>query len=258
MTYRFVVVGVGGVGTWLVQGLARQLEWRAPGSGLILVDGDNFEPKNKERQNFKGVGNKAEVVASELVAEFPQTYIVPQPVWIVENVVEQEPLEEDGEMPSASKVRAVDLLCEGDVVYAVVDNDACRKVLIEAAAKLDNVDLFTAGNDDGYYYSAYHYRRRDGEDITVNPLENHPEYESPSDRNPGDLSCQERAELEGGTQLIGTNMGVAAYLLSRTNMVIFDGLDPTEMETDEFFCDVKAGRALGYSRSAEKVAIAAN
>ena len=39
---RFVIVGTGGIGTWLAAGLVRLLEWKMPGSGLILVDGDNY------------------------------------------------------------------------------------------------------------------------------------------------------------------------------------------------------------------------
>ena len=40
---RFIVVGAGGIGTWLCAGLVRLLEWKYPGSGLIIVDGDNYE-----------------------------------------------------------------------------------------------------------------------------------------------------------------------------------------------------------------------
>ena len=30
-TKRFVVIGAGGIGTWLIAGLARLLEWKLPG-----------------------------------------------------------------------------------------------------------------------------------------------------------------------------------------------------------------------------------
>lgn len=244
---RVIVIGAGGVGTWLCQGLARQLEFSAPGSGLIIIDGDNFEPKNMERQVFHGSGNKATVLSSELAPQFPRTVIMPIPAWVVAEVDEDTTDEENEDGTVVTKVAADGLLANGDVIYAVVDNDACRKVLIEAASKLDNVDLFTAGNDEAYYGSVYHYRRRDGQDVTVNPLENHPEYENPSDRNPGDLSCQERAEIEGGTQLVATNMAVASYLLGRTHKVI---LTDQELTESEVFFDLGLGLAQSYDRSA--------
>lgn len=253
---RVIVIGAGGVGTWLCQGLVRMLEYSAPGSALIIVDGDNFEDKNKERQSFHGVGNKAEVLARELQPMFPQTFVVPQAAWIVESVDDSIPEEEsDSDEPIATKIAASALLTNGDVIYAVVDNDAARKTLIEAASVLDNVDLFTAGNDENTYGSIYHYRRRDGEDVTTNPLKNHPEYENPSDRNPGDMSCQERAEIDGGTQLIGTNMTVASFLLGRMHKVILNdepryGPEDGKDNVDEIFFDIGEGLALHNDRSA--------
>ena len=44
-TKRFIVIGAGGVGTWLTAGLVRLLEWKFPGSGLIIVDGDTGDGK---------------------------------------------------------------------------------------------------------------------------------------------------------------------------------------------------------------------
>ena len=41
-TKRFIVIGAGGIGTWLTAGLVRLLEWKFPGSALIIVDGDNY------------------------------------------------------------------------------------------------------------------------------------------------------------------------------------------------------------------------
>jgi hypothetical protein len=39
-------------------GLVRLLEWKYPGSGLIIVDGDTYEEKNKERQDFTKLATK--------------------------------------------------------------------------------------------------------------------------------------------------------------------------------------------------------
>ena len=74
---RVVIVGAGGIGSLLSRSIAMTLEWTMPGSALLIVDGDNFEAKNKQRQFFNGVGNKAEVLANELIPQFDKTFIIP-------------------------------------------------------------------------------------------------------------------------------------------------------------------------------------
>jgi molybdopterin/thiamine biosynthesis adenylyltransferase len=237
---RFVVVGAGGIGTWLCAGLVRLLEWKYPGSGLIIVDGDNYEEKNKERQDFTRVGNKAIVKASELTPHFPQTTIIPVPKWVVGEdfggVADEE----------SPKIKASDLIRENDVVFAVVDNFAARSIIFNAARQLDNIDVFTGGNDDALFGSIYHYQKRDGVEITCHPEEFHPEYINPPDKNPGELSCQERSEIEGGTQLLATNMAVAAFILGRVQKTIVSNQIPDETE---IFFDLGLGKAEPFNRT---------
>lgn len=242
-THRFIVVGAGGVGSWLISGLIRILEWKYPGSALVIVDGDSYEPKNKERQDFKEIGPKAAVTALRLTEEFTNTVVIPVTKWVVSD--DYEGNTED----SNTKIRASDLIAEGDVIFAVVDNFSARKILFDAAQKLDNVDIFTGGNDDAYFGSVYHYQRRDGQDITDHPVVMHPEYENPPDRNPGELSCQDRAKIEGGTQILATNMAVASFLLARVQKTIVNEEKPTE---GEIYFDLGVGKAESYDRSAVK------
>ena len=56
--HRFILIGAGGIGTWLAAGLVRLLEWKFPGSALIIVDGDTYEEKNKERQDLQKLAIK--------------------------------------------------------------------------------------------------------------------------------------------------------------------------------------------------------
>lgn len=245
---RVIIVGAGGIGSLLSRSVAMTLEWRLPGSALIIVDGDNYEAKNKQRQFFNGVGNKAEVLASELVPQFDKTFIIPMPYWVVDKVGENE--KEDKELdgsPAAGKIAASDLVVEGDVIFAVVDNFKARKQLIDAASQLNDVDVFLGGNDERYFGSTYHYAKRDGVELVDHPAVWHEEYVDPPDRNPGELSCQERAELDGGTQLLATNMAVTAALLARFNMVIIEGMDPAS--NSEYFFDLEAGLAQSFDRS---------
>lgn len=239
-TKRFIVIGAGGIGTWLTAGLVRLLEWKFPGSALIIVDGDNYEQKNKERQEFTKIGNKAVVKAHELTPQFPNTTIIPIPKWVVSENFGGVTTEED-----APKIKASDLINEGDIVFAVVDNFAARKIIFDSASRLNNVDVFTGGNDDGLFGSVYHYQKRDGRQTTEHPVVFHPEYENPPDKNPGELSCQQRSEIEGGTQLLATNMAVAALILGRVQKTIV--LDQSPEETEIYF-DLGLGKSEPYNR----------
>jgi len=240
MPKRFILIGAGGIGNWLASGLVRLLEWKYPGSALIIVDGDNYEEKNRERQEFTKIGNKAVVKATELVSQFPNTTIIPIPKWVVSDdftgIADE----------NSPKITASQLIQENDVVFAVVDNFAARKIIFDTAARLDNIDVFTGGNDDGLFGSTYHYQKRDGIEITAHPAEFHPEYENAPDKNPGELSCQDRAKIEGGTQLLATNMAVAAYLLGRVQKTIVSNQSPEETE---IFFDLGNGLAQPFNRT---------
>ena len=238
---RVIMVGAGGIGTWLAAGLVRMLEWKFPGSALIIVDGDNYEAKNLERQDFTQIGNKASVKALELTKSFRQTNVFGVPKWVVPD--QGEPYPDD-----SSKISVKDLITEGDVVIAVVDNFAARKIIFDAATEIDNIDVFTGGNDDNLFGSVYHYQRRDGRDITAHPATTHNEYENPPDRNPGEMSCQERAEIEGGTQILATNMAVAAYILARVQKTIISNQNPEETE---IYFDLGLGLSQPYNRMIE-------
>jgi molybdopterin/thiamine biosynthesis adenylyltransferase len=236
---RFVLVGAGGIGTWLAAGLARLLEFKYPGSALVIVDGDNYEQKNLERQSFKNMGNKAISTANDLTQQFSNTSFIPVPKWVVSD--DMTGVSSD----DSPKIKASDLIMENDVVFAVVDNFAARKILFDAAQNLENVDIFTGGNDDALFGSIYHYQRRDGQDITDHPVNTHPEYDNPPDKNPGELSCQDRAKIEGGTQLLATNMAVAAFLLGRVQKTIVSSQSPDEAE---IYFDLGIGKAEPYDR----------
>lgn len=238
-TKRFVLVGAGGIGTWLAAGLVRLLEWKYPGSALIIVDGDNYEPKNKERQDFTKIGNKAVVKAHELTPQFTNTMIIPIPKWVVADDFSGVTDEE------SPKITASQLISENDIVFAVVDNFAARKIIFDAASKLQNIDVFTGGNDDELFGSIYHYQKRDGIEITEHPVNFHPEYDNPPDKNPGELSCQERSEIEGGTQLLATNMAVASFILGRVHKTIVHNQNPEETE---IYFDLGLGKSEPYDR----------
>jgi len=150
---------------------------------------------------------------------------------------------------ATNKITAADLLNENDVVYAVVDNFMARHIILEAARSFENIDVFLGGNDEDMFGSVYQYRRVDGQDVTQNPNDFKPEFQNPTDRNPGELSCQERAEIDGGTQLIVANFGVAATLIARTQATIIEESDPREsLAVSEIFFDLREGLMNNYDR----------
>lgn len=250
MTQRFVIVGAGGVGGWLATGLAHFLEFRAPGSALLIVDGDHFEQRNHERQDFVGYGNKADVRAAELQPRFPNTMILPIPAWVVANDAPVVTAEADEDAP-AGRIAVGELLQDGDVVFPVVDNFAARKLVFDAAHALRNIDVISAGNDDGLYASLYHYRRRDGIDVTDHPVIMHADdYQNPPDRNPGELSCSERAKLEGGHQLLVANMQAAVLILRQVHLHIFDAPDAPIVDA-ELCVDLATAAMAGFNRDAD-------
>ena len=257
---RMIVIGCGGIGSWLSHALAKALNFQAPGSMLILVDGDTFEPKNAERQAFTHPGNKAYVLANDIQPTHPAVFVLPRAAWIVpaDAAVENEETDEDAIV--VEKIAAEELLEDGDIIYLCVDNYAARKLVVDVAKTLPNVDVFSGGNGgvetgDALEGSIYHYRRRDGEDVVLPPDHFHHEIAHPTDRNPGELSCQERAELDGGSQLLAVNMAVAAYMAAKTSQVIF-GTPEDEaysLEKAEVYIDLKEGLSLPYDRRPEHV-----
>lgn len=236
MARRFVQIGAGGVGGWLCVGLAHMLEFQDPGSALILIDGDHFEPTNLERQEFSTYGPKAEVRAAELAARFERTTIVGIAAWVMEDTtadtMNAEAPPADGD---ALRIGARALLEEGDVVFPVVDNFATRRTIFDAAHYFSDIDILSGGNDEGLFVSTYHYCRRGGIDVTDHPLIMHDdEYLTPADRNPGDLSCEERAALVGGEQTLVANMTVAALLLAKVHQQIFQG-EAVEASSEQYW-----------------------
>ena len=65
------VIGLGGVGSILVERLCRFLNYSKDLTAeLLLVDGDEYEQKNYERQEFSRLGNKADIKATELEMKY--------------------------------------------------------------------------------------------------------------------------------------------------------------------------------------------
>jgi hypothetical protein len=258
--HRGIVIGCGGIGTWLGHGLAKAFQFQAPMSALILVDGDNFEPKNQQRQHFTTYGNKAVVLRDDIKTSSQNVFLIAKASWIVSEEEAAKKTVDPEEDNTVTKITAASLIQEHDHVFCVVDNFAARKLVIDAARDIDNIDIYLGGNDEALFGSVYHYQRRDGKDVTMHPTVMHEEFVNPSDRNPGEMSCQERAALDGGTQLLAVNMAVASYLLAKAHQVIFgsDEEKQTAIERAEIYFDLAEGLSQPHDRRPELVATSAS
>jgi|SRR5262252_2211705 len=219
---KIKVIGCGGIASWLLPPLCQYLNYTLrEGCEVSLIDGDVYEERNKERQVFNRHGNKAEVTADRLRAEFPNIFFWPHPTFLTD-------------------ANTVQLVRDGDVVFSCVDNHATRKLLSDRAEELDNILLISGGNDftDG---NIQVHHKRDGQDVTL-PIANrfHPEIAQPKDKNPGDepvvhhMSCQELQVV--APQLIFTNNRIAAEMLACYYVVMMG-----KLKYDEVFIDLMTG-----------------
>ncbi len=213
---RVVIVGLGGIGTHVAPPLARYLRQKYPQVQLVLVDGDQYEPKNEARQEFDALGNKAEVTAARLKRLLPELSVDAKPRFITAD-------------------NAFVLIPEGSVVFSCVDNHATRKLLSDHCATLKDVTLISGGNgfDDG---NVQVYIRRGKKNLTPPLTYLHPEIQKPTDRNPDELSCEVRSAL-GTPQLAFANLTAAANMANAFYVITEIGVVYSEL-----YFDIKNGQ----------------
>lgn len=189
--YQIVVVGLGGVGTILVERLARFLNYsRDISSKILLIDGDSYEMKNYARQEFSEIGSKAEVKELELQMKFPRMRFMSENAFITE-------------------ANVGNFIKDGSIVFMCVDNHKTRKIISNYCKNLKDITLISGGNEfeDG---NVQIYVRREGVDLTPDICAYHPEIQDPTDKLPTEMSCEELSN--SAPQLYFTNLGVATIM----------------------------------------------
>jgi molybdopterin/thiamine biosynthesis adenylyltransferase len=192
-----IVIGLGGIGSHLVEPLARFLSTLSKPPELVLVDGDAFTTGNRGRQRT-GPGdiglNKAMVHAQRLLSLLPGLRV---------RAVEQ----------YVSERNALEIISEGALSIVCPDNHATRLTVSRRCQRIRNAAAIFVGNDlrDG---AIQIYVRRNGRDLKPRPEQYHPEIASPAERNPADLSCEELAARQGGGQVIFANLMAATLALN--------------------------------------------
>jgi len=191
-----VVIGCGGIWSYLRGALCRLMAYskEAP-RDLVLVDGDHFTPSNMDRQDMTEddvMKNKAVVHAERIRAEFGELRVRPVGEFVtVKNIGE--------------------IIRDGSLVVSCVDNHSTRRLIASHARTLKNVVVLT-GASDMDSGNVHIQAVSSGRTLSRGIDEVHPEVAAGGDRNPGDLSCEERARLPGGGQQISTNFFTAALM----------------------------------------------
>lgn len=225
------VIGTGGIGLCLLPTLCRFLNYNGekyPSVEVSLIDGDSFEEKNRERQEFIEVGPKASMTAVEYRSKFPRLMFWDHPVYVSDHNV-------------------IQLIRENDVVLLCVDNHKTRKLISDRAEELKNVTVISGGNDwtDGNVLA---HIRRNSQNLTP-PLASkfHPEILNPTDENPADVEQKEEgcAELAvSAPQLLITNNYVAANMLAVLYNVIDEEQSQRVLENPQSFAEVYCDLAV--------------
>jgi len=219
-----VVIGLGGVGSILIERLCRFLNYSNDLSAdILLVDGDKYEAKNYERQEFVRLGNKADIKAGELQMKYPKLRL--------------EAFEEYVTPENISEV-----ILEGDIVFMGVDNHKTRMIVGNYCKELKNVVLISGGNEftDG---NVQLYVRKEGKDLTPDLCRYHPEIANPTDKLPNEMSCEELANSD--PQLYFTNLGVATIMC----WTFYNAVVKESYERSEIYFDILSMNASSKIRA---------
>ena len=191
------MIGAGGTGTHLIAKVLAYLDAHHRNEGtdwqFVVIDGDNFEEKNADRQlfdtGFLSV-NKADAMA-QMYNRFP--------IRSVPRFIGREDLEQ--------------FIQDGDTVFICADNHSIRALVQERALTLDNVVVINAGNElhDG---NVQLWVREQGANVTPKLSYQHPEIEYIGAEDRSAMSCQQAAALPGGGQLILANAQAADWMLA--------------------------------------------
>jgi len=224
---KVVIIGLGGIGSILSGRLCRFLNFTKDVSyEITLVDGDDYETKNYERQEFLRLGGKAETQYIELTTKFPKLKFDYKNVYVNNDNVK-------------------DIIEEESIVLLCLDNHKSRNIISNYCKTLDNVIIISGGNDyvDG---SVQIYVRKGGEDLTPDLCAYHTEIESPTDKSPEEMSCEELAE--SSPQLYFTNLGAATIMCWAFYNVVVRNV----VNTSEVYFDIESMASLSQIRKVNR------
>jgi hypothetical protein len=206
---KIIIVGLGGIGSWLIEPLIRYcLHETQSNCEFVFIDGDHYSHSNQTRQSVhpKLMGmNKASAAALRMRQYFPGVNIKEVPEFLTESNMEL--INSFGHL----------------IVFNCCDNNYCRKILAERFEKIsDNMSvLFTGGNEVTDGNSHVHVVGHRATNITDSVLKSHPEIKDASNgEDRGAMSCQQLANMPSSRQVVITNFWCAAIMLQQFYLVV--------------------------------------
>jgi hypothetical protein len=160
---------------------------------FALIDPDTVSPKNLGRQLFISAdGHKVDVYAEAVRSLTGYSC--------------------DSFAVIASESNIDDLVGDGDVVFVCPDNHACRRVVAERARHLQNVVVFTAGNE-AFTGNVHAYIRQGNREVTKHLKDCHPDVYT-GEQNPLTIgmSCSNLMD-HGNYQILTTNFATASLAI---------------------------------------------
>lgn len=203
MSATIAIIGLGGIGSWLVEPLIRFAKGRMEIKEIILIDGDHYSVGNQARQcihpKLTGM-NKASATALKMRQYFPRINFKEVPEFITKE--------------------NIDVILEDRsylFIFNCCDNNYCRKILAEwvTVHQRDYITLFSGGNEvtDG---NSHVHKVKHGSLYSKSLILSHPEVkDAPEDEDRGKMSCQQLANMPSSNQVIVTNFWVAAIMLQQ-------------------------------------------
>jgi len=198
---NIVVIGCGGIGSWLLGPLLRFLNAEEFSGEVHLWDGDRYSPENQGRQEFApgSIGaNKADVQAAAYRTNYPALRIVTHAEYVTPENVSL-------------------AVTERAVIITAVDNHPLRVIVDRQAGVLNDVCVLSAGNEklDG---NVHVLLRRAGREVTRPLLQRHPEIIKTRHGDRAEMGC-EALVAKGDTQLLVTNFLAAAATLAAFHLL---------------------------------------
>jgi molybdopterin/thiamine biosynthesis adenylyltransferase len=226
---RVVIIGLGGIGSWVVQALCPFLQFSQDSWTLVLVDGDEYEEKNRARQAFDDLGLKADVQTAWVARKYNRVRVQPIAQYLSSDGAEDT-------VPVSSAIQS------GDIIFSCLDNHRTRKMVSDHCTNLRDVVLVSGGNEytDG---NVQVFVRRQGQDSTCRLEKYHPELASPRDKAPYEMSCEELSA--SSPQLIFANLTAATLMLNAFYALEQKKLD---WQKSEVYFDIVANVATPRTR----------
>jgi molybdopterin/thiamine biosynthesis adenylyltransferase len=195
---HYLIIGAGGTASLLLPQLLVYLDAKHDHKRddylVVIFDGDDFEPKNADRQLFDPTYitvNKAVTMEQMYNTRYP---VIGRPKFL-------------------SRTDLDDVMQDGDIVFICADNYTIRAHIEDRALQMNDVTIINGGNEK-YDGSVQLFIRENGLNATPRLSFAHPEIAPVSGDDRSEMTCAQAAALPGGEQLIVANATAATTMLT--------------------------------------------